>query len=284
MSEIIHPATTLGAIHLNVSNLDIAINFYKCNLGFKLHRMGDNIAYMGAGRKDLLVLHEVPGARNAPGRTGLYHFAVLLPSRIALAQSLQRLIETQTPIQGFSDHLVSEAIYLADPDGNGIELYRDRPREQWPYQEGQLRMATEHLDVDELLAELKGHDTQWDGFPEDTIIGHIHLHVADIEQAERFYRDILGFECVQRYGPSATFLSAGGYHHHIGANTWAGRGIAPPPAGSAGLNQYVIQLPDQTELQKVLARIRASGITIRQQNKQFIVKDPSHNHIALQSA
>lgn len=277
----IHPDTTLGPVVLTVADLSRSLDFYRDRLGFELHRQQDGAAVLGAGGTDLLELVEQPGAQKFPRTTGLYHFAVLTPSRLALAQSLRRLIETETPVQGFADHLVSEAIYLPDPDGSGIEIYRDRPRDQWPRINGQLQMATDPIDLDGILGELAGHEEGWTGLHPDTIIGHMHLHVRDVDEAEYFYHEVLGFDRIMRYGPSAAFLSAGGYHHHIGLNTWAGVGAPPPPPDSVGLRWFTIQLPDLASRDAIVDRIRRAGVTIEERNDGLFLRDPSHNGIML---
>ncbi|HET7565118.1 MAG TPA: VOC family protein [Gemmatimonadaceae bacterium] len=276
--------TTLGPVSLTVSDLDRALEYYQRRIGLRLHARDGDAARLGVGGPDLLVLTEVPGARHPHRTTGLYHFAILLPARDALARTLQHLVDTRTPLQGLSDHLVSEAIYLADPDGNGIEIYRDRPRSTWTYEDGALRMTTEPLDVDNLMAEVAGRDIPWTGLPAGTTIGHIHLHVADIAQAEHFYRDILGFDITTRYGPSASFVSAGGYHHHVGLNTWAGVGAPPPPPGSVGLRYATIQLPTPESLDRVVERVRAAGVLIEQRDDDVLVRDPSANALLLTAA
>lgn len=277
----IHPDTRLGTVHLTVTDLDRSLAFYRERLGFQLHRREGQTAYLGAGRADLLILTGRPDARPSSGTTGLYHFALLLPNRRALARSLHRLAETRTPLQGFADHGVSEAIYLPDLDGNGIEIYRDRPRAEWPIERGQLQMVTDPLDVDDLLAEPAGQPIPENGLPPDTVLGHIHLHVAHIGQAEAFYGDLLGFELRQRYGPTASFLAAGGYHHHVGVNTWAGAGAPPPPADAVGLRWFTIRLPDQTELDKITARLREAGLTPQARPEGPFLQDPSENGLIL---
>jgi catechol 2,3-dioxygenase len=284
MKRSIHPQSTIGLVHLTVADLARSRNFYEEILGFRLHRRENGRAYLGAGGADLLALSEAPDARPSRGTTGLYHFAILAPSRRHLAQSLARLAETSTALQGFADHLVSEAIYLADPDGNGIEIYRDRPRAEWPYHQGQLQMASDPLNVDKLLAEAAEQGEPWRGLDAATTIGHIHLHVADLDQAEVFYTGVLGFDLVLRYGPSAVFVSAGGYHHHIGLNTWAGTGAPPPPPGSAGLRWYTIMLPAPDELERLLERVRQAGHEAREQPAGFYLEDPSRNGIVLRAA
>jgi catechol 2,3-dioxygenase len=281
MSSSIHPQTTIGLVHLVVADLQRSLTFYQQILGFQLHRREDSHALLGAGGADLVALSEVPGARPARGTTGLYHFAILVPSRGHLAQSLARLEETATAVQGYADHLVSEAIYLADPDGNGVEIYRDRPRAEWPYRHGRLQMASDPLDVDGLLAEAAEQAETWRGLDPATTIGHIHLHVADLRQAEAFYTNVLGFDLILRYGPSAAFVSAGGYHHHIGLNTWAGAGAPPPPPGSAGLRWVTVLLPNRAELERLLQQIRQAGHEASERDEGFYMVDPSANGIML---
>ena len=241
----IHPDTMMGPVHLTITDLSRAVEFYQSVIGLQLLHRSDDLAWMGAGGDSpLLVLTENPDAQpKQPRTTGLYHLALLVPSRLDLARSLQHLTESSCPLQGLSDHLVSEALYLSDPDGNGIEIYADRPRDSWRTRNGQLELSTVPLNVDDLLMELGQQDAAWSGLPTETRIGHVHLHVSDLGQAEAFYRDLLGFDVVSRYGPSASFVSAGGYHHHIGMNTWAGVGVPSPPADGVGLRFFTIQLP-----------------------------------------
>lgn len=281
MSESIHPDTRIGAVTLTVSDLERSLAYYQEALGFRLQRREGQTAALGVGGPDLLVLVERPGARAVRGTTGLYHFAILTPSRLALAKSLRRLAETSTPVGGFADHAVSEAIYLSDPDGNGIEIYRDRSREEWPYLNGKLQMTTEALDVEGVLAELEGKAWSWDGLHPDTTIGHIHLHVSDLEEAERFYTQVVGFDLVTRYGPSASFVSAGGYHHHIGMNTWAGVGAPRPPADAAGLCWYEILLPNADERDRVVARVQEASVPVEEHEDGFLMRDPAGNGILL---
>jgi len=281
MNASIHPATKLGAVYLTVSDLERAIAFYQRGLGFQLHRRADGTAHLGAGGPDLLVLAERPGAKPAPSHTGLYHFAVLVPSRLELAHALQRLADAQIRLQGAADHLVSEAVYLADPDGNGIEIYRDRPRSEWRYTGSTIQMDSLPLDFSGILAErVTAAATPLTLNPE-TIIGHVHLQVADIAASEAFYQGVLGFDLMLRFGPSAGFVSAGGYHHHIGYNTWHSAGAVPPPANAAGLRWFVIELPDTEALTAVLARVRATGVLLEERSDGILVRDPSGNGMLL---
>jgi catechol 2,3-dioxygenase len=283
MPHTIHPATRIGAVHLVVADLDRSVSFYQEAIGLDVHRREGGMAALGVGERDLLVLLERPGARSVRGRTGLYHFALLLPTRHDLAHALKRLADTRTPLQGFADHLVSEAIYLADPDGNGIEIYRDRPREDWTWTGGEIRMATEPLDVEDLLREIAGEGVVPERMPPGTVVGHIHLHVASIPQARTFYCDVLGFEAVATYGPAALFVSAGGYHHHIGLNTWAGEGAPPPPPDAAGLRYFEVVLPDREALDDVLDRVRATWKIDDSHPDGVLLRDPAQNAVLLRA-
>jgi catechol 2,3-dioxygenase len=276
---VIDPATSIGGVHLTISDLERSVRFYESHLGFLVHRRDDRTAWLGAGGPDLLVLSQSETAPRVRGTTGLYHFAILVPTRADLARSLRRLVAAKTVMQGAADHGVSEALYLADPDGNGIEIYRDRPRSQWPYAGGQLRMGAEPIDFDELLAE--PGEPEHGAPPAGTVVGHVHLHVARLDEAERFYVDVLGFELMQRYGPSALFVSAGGYHHHIGLNTWAGVGAPPPPPGAIGLRHFTIQLPSKAALDTVAARVSAAGMAIEPGEDGLLVRDPAGNAMKL---
>jgi catechol 2,3-dioxygenase len=277
----IHPETTIGQVALRVRDLARSIEFYTNNIGLELmaHSLGK--ALLGTGNRCLVELHADAQAKHISGTAGLYHFAVLVPSRVELAKSLRQLIDTNTRLQGFADHLVSEAIYLADPDGNGIELYRDRPRDQWPRANGQLQMATDPLDVKNLLDELSGGEEEWTGLVPGTTIGHIHLQVPDLAQAIAFYQGVLGFDLVMRYGPSAAFLSAGGYHHHLGLNTWAGTGVRPAPPDAAGLIEFTIDLPDIGALNETAQRLEMLKATSKEDADGWRVWDPAGNQSRL---
>ncbi len=281
----IHPDTRLTRLQLNVSDLERSIAFYRQALGLQLLHQEDHNARLGAGTHDFLWLEGGHTRPRNPRETGLYHFAILVPSRPALAKWLRHMAETQTPIQGMADHLVSEAVYLSDPDDNGIEVYRDRPRAEWPTEaSGKLRMATDPLDVEGLMVELSRQPTEWQGMDPQTRLGHIHLQVSFIPASEDFYCNVLGFDLVTRYGPAASFVSAGGYHHHIGMNTWAGEGAPPPPAESVGLRNFVIQLPNAQELERIASRVKQAGIALDETPEGLALSDPSHNRILLTAA
>ena len=281
----IHPDTTVGPVDLAVADLGRAEQFYREVLGFRqLDRADGRLTLTADGAAPLLTLHEQPGARPKPRRaTGLYHFAILTPSRRDLARSLRRLAEMQWPLSGASDHLVSEALYLDDPDGNGIEIYRDRPRDEWPRSGGRIQMATDPLDFDGVIGELEGDDRPWDGLAPGTTIGHVHLHVADLRAAEAFYHGVLGFDIITNYGGSALFVSAGGYHHHLGLNTWAGVGAPPPPPDAAGLRHFAVVLPNADALEQVAARVRDSSLAIEQTGAGLLIRDSSQNGVMLTS-
>jgi catechol 2,3-dioxygenase len=230
----------LGPVSLIVSNLDRSVGFYQDAIGMKVQRRDDHEAVLGAGDDDVLRLVEEPGARAAGRHAGLYHVALLYPSREALARAVQRLALARTPIEGASDHGVSEAIYLSDPDGNGLELYADRPREQWPPPEPGMRvgMYTAALDLPALYG-LVADDPPVRHADPGLRIGHVHLHVGDLESAVAFYESELGLELMARL-PSAAFLGWDGYHHHIGLNTWRGVGVPPAPPGTVGLAELTV--------------------------------------------
>lgn len=231
----------LGPVHLTVSDLDRSLAFYQDVLGLRVHRRSDDDAALGAGEDDLLVLVGELGARPAGRHAGLYHVALLYPSRQELARALVRLAATRAPIDGASDHGVSEAVYLSDPDGNGLELYADRPRDQWPPPAAagdRVDMYTRALDLQALLA-LAADEPPRRHAAAGLRVGHVHLHVADLDAAIGWYTGELGLDLMMRM-PGAAFLSWGGYHHHVGVNTWRGEGVPPAPAGVVGLRHFTI--------------------------------------------
>jgi len=281
---VIDPAAHIGAVHLTISDLDRSIRFYEGHLGFVVHHRAAHAASLGAGAQDLLVLTRSEKAPRVRGTTGLYHFAILVPTRADLARALRRLVATDTVMQGAADHGVSEALYLADEDGNGIEIYRDRPRAEWPMVNGQLEMGADPIDFDDLLAAGENAPHTGAGLVEATVIGHVHLHVSRLADAQRFYVDVIGFELMQRYGPSALFVSAGGYHHHVGLNTWAGVGAPPPPPGAIGLRHFDVALPTDAAVADILVRVRAADIPIESVDGGFLVRDPAGNAICFTAA
>ncbi len=232
----------IGSVSLTVTDLDRSVPFYRDLLGFQELSRHDATSFLSAdGAGVLIELHERRDAIARPRRsTGLFHFAILVPSRAALGRSLRRLADQHWPLSGVADHLVSEALYLNDPDGLGIEVYRDRPRDTWRTANGELAMATDPLDVQDLAAEL-GAEMPWSGLDSATVIGHVHLHVPRIEDGEAFFCGQIGFEPTVRSYPGALFVAAGGYHHHLGMNTWVGVGAPPPPKTAVGLRSFTIE-------------------------------------------
>lgn len=276
------PDTGLGQIALTVADLNRSVAFYREVLGFAICERSDDAAVLGAGATPLVALVELPGARPKPaGATGLFHFALLLPSRRDLGRILSHLLSIDYPLDGAADHLVSEAIYLADPDGNGIELYRDRPATTWRRDNGAVRMASEPLDIRGILAEAQS-EAVWDGIPTMTRMGHVHLQVGDVERARAFYVDVLGFELMARM-PGAVFVAAGGYHHHVGLNNWRSRNGPPPPPGSAGLRWFTVQVPSAEAREAVAARLVAAGATVDRHDCAIQTADPWGHGIVIRS-
>jgi catechol 2,3-dioxygenase len=279
--------TTVGTVALTVSDLDRSRAFYETVLGLTAHELDEGGLALGVADEPALVQLRGDSAapRLNPRATGLFHLAVLTPSRRELAYALARLARSRWPVSGASDHLVSEALYLNDPDGNGIEIYRDRERSEWrTNDDGQLAMATLRLDLESLAGELYDAPPVPDRMPTGTRMGHVHLQVSDILAAEGFYHGVLGFDVTVRGYPGALFVSAGGYHHHIGLNTWNSAGAAPPPPGAVGLRAFDVRLPDRDELDRVLARVSAAGLTADTLDGTTTVRDPSGNAVVLRSA
>jgi catechol 2,3-dioxygenase len=275
----------MGTVALTVRDLERSRRFYEQALGLRSTEQDDGTISFGvAGQAPLVELH---GDSSAPAlnrrATGLYHLAILVPSRSELAFALARLAENRWPLDGASDHLVSEALYLSDPDGNGIEIYRDRSREQWARVGDKLAMDTLPLDLQNLLGELADAPGLEPLAPSGTTIGHVHLQVSDLQEAEGFYSSVLGFDVTVHGYPGALFVSAGGYHHHLGLNTWHSLGADPPPDGAVGLRSFEIKLPDAGALDRVLQRVRAAGIDV-EDGERPLVRDPSGNAIRLRAA
>ena len=262
----------LGAVHLTVSDVDRSVAYYEDDIGLELHHREDGVARMGVGEEDLLVLYEEPGARRAGRHAGLYHYALLFPSREELARAALRLASRKTPIQGASDHGTHEAIYLPDPDGNGIELAADRPRELWP-RPLDYAGGPHPLDLDGLLATVASEEVSGEAGP-GLVVGHVHLHVGDLERGLAFYRDVLGFELMTFMPGAAAFVAAGGYHHHLGFNVWRGEGVPPVPEGRVGLRHWTVVLEDPEEVAAVDGRIREAGIATEKREGGILVRDP----------
>ncbi len=287
----IHPATMMGHVSLTVANLENQIEFYQKVLGFQLHWREGNKAGLGGGSADVLQLVEQPDYKRYQRVTGLYHFAVLFPDRRELARAIARLFVLKYP-NSPTDHIMTKTTYLDDMEGNGIELYAESPEDgTWTMKNGSFETrradgswsdGREPLDVDALLSHLKEDDRIDVPIPTETRIGHVHLHVRDVDEALDFYHGLLGFDIMGhaknfRMG----FVSAGGYHHHIGLNTWQGEGAPPPPADALGLRHFTVDLPDQKALDEVIARIDNAGIPSNQTEDGLLLQDPSQNGVIL---
>jgi len=272
----IHPATEVGFLSLTVADLARSVAFYTEAIGMMLLDQGDGTATLGVAGTPLLVVAERAGAQPWPREqrsyTGLYHFAILVPTRADLGRWVRHWLTLGLPL-GQGDHLVSEALYLSDPDENGIEVYRDRPRDEWTWANGQVRMGTGPVDIRGLLADAGRAGEPSTGLPAGTHLGHIHLQVSDIARSEAFYHDILGFDIVAKM-PTALFISAGGYHHHIGMNTWHSQGSSAAPADMVGLCFFTVDLPDAEALAAVVARVEAAGIPLARQGGAVALRDP----------
>src|SRR5262245_12030333 len=279
--EAIAPQTTVGAVQLTVSDLARSLDYYRGAIGLRLLEEESGRASLGTNGRELLALVEQPGARPGAGYTGLYHFALRVPERQELASWLAHAARDRVPLVGLSDHFVREALYLADPDGHGIEIYNDRPRELWEGKVG-TTLTTMPLDVDDLLGVLDDPQTEpFDGLPAGTAMGHVHLKVAGIAETIGFYRDVLGFDLMAQLGDQAAFLSAGGYHHHVGANTWESAGAPPPPEGTASLRHATVVLPDTAARDEVVGRVEATGRAVEEEDGDPLVRDPSGNALVL---
>jgi catechol 2,3-dioxygenase len=283
MSYQISPTIELGEVKLKVSDLARSITFYQEVVGLKVLAQ-DNVTaeFSVDGKNVLLKLEEIQQAEVMPRRSaaGLYHFAILVPNREALGLALRNLIQSGIHI-GQADHIVSEALYIADPDNNGIEIYADRPRETWKRDaNGDYIMASDPIDWDGLL--IVAGDKAWTGLPSDTVMGHVHFHVKNLQKAKEFYCDILGFDiAVNASRMGALFISAGGYHHHIGLNIWAGENVSAPPSNATGLVYATIVFPNHSALESTLEQIQKAGIPIEDHNGAWFVKDPSGIQIRL---
>ncbi|HSJ06964.1 MAG TPA: VOC family protein [Longimicrobiales bacterium] len=272
-------ATRLGPVRLQVGDLDRSLDFYEGVLGLRLLEGAGAVAALGVGGDDaaagrpLVVLSELAGARPAGRRAqlGLYHYAILVPDRASLGRLVRHLSDAGVSA-GAGDHLVSEAFYLTDPDGLGIEVYADRPRESWRRVGRELMMATDPVDVEGVMA--AGGDAAWTGMPAGTVMGHVHLHVGDLDAARAFYSEALGFDRTVWSYPGALFLGAGGYHHHLGTNTWAGRAATPPDPDAARLLEWTLQLPDAGSVAEAAGSVAAGGHPAEESGGDVVVSDP----------
>jgi catechol 2,3-dioxygenase len=290
----IHPRTMMGAISLKVANLEDQLEFYQKAMGFKLHWREGNKAGLGAGGNDLLLLTEEPNVKKYRGVTGLYHVAYLFPDRRELAIAMARLFALKYP-NSPTDHIMTKTTYLDDLEGNGIELYCESPEDgTWMFRDGKFESyrkdgswsdGREPLDVDALFKHIKEGDRLDQPVPPELKIGHVHLHVRDVDEAVNFYHGIIGFDIMGVSKPfQMGFVSAGGYHHHLGLNTWQGRGAPPPPPDALGLRYFTIDLPDQKAHDEVVARVDAADIPSNMIEAGLLIHDPSQNGVVLRVA
>jgi len=289
----IHPATLMGYVSLTVASLENQILFYQRALGFKLHWRENNKAGLGAGGADLLRLTEEPNLKKYRGVTGLYHFAVLFPNRRELARAVARL--SALKYRNYpTDHIMTKTTYLDDPEGNGIELYCESPEDGMFIIEnndfvtrctdGTLSSGREPLDVEALFSHLKEDDKLDDPLPLETRVGHVHLHVRNVQEAVDFYHGMIGFDVMGMSSTfQAAFISAGGYHHHLGLNAWQGEGAPPPQTDAVGLRYFTIDLPNQKALDDVIERINKAGIPSNQIEEGLLLYDPSQNGVVLRT-
>ncbi|MEO2076815.1 MAG: VOC family protein [Bacillus sp. (in: firmicutes)] len=272
------PNVYVGEVNIKVKDLERSITFYQTIIGLQvLEKAKDRAVLTANGKTPLVTLEQPEDVVAKSGRTtGLYHFAILLPARADLSVFLRHLLQTGYPL-GAADHYVSEALYLDDPDGNGIEVYRDRSADEWTWKNGMVDMATEQLDAQGILA---ASDAEWKGLPSETLMGHIHLHVADLHKAEEFYTKGLGFERVATY-PQAVFLSTGKYHHHIAINSWQGVEAPPPSINSVGLKWYTLVFPDMSVREAVVKQLQQIGAPVKKEQDYYLTNDPAGNQIRL---
>jgi len=288
----------VGRARLRVADLDRSLGFYRDLLGLRVVRDEGAVLTLAAGElpdapadrtiadpadaalpRELLVLHEIPGIAPRPRRpatTGLYHVALLVPSRGALGRAFLGLEGVGYPLRGASDHAVSESLYLDDPDGNGLEIYADRPRAAWRWADGQVHMTTEPMDVHG-VAVAAGHSGPWRGLPRETVVGHVHFTVSHLKRAAAFYRDVVGFDEVVRmpaHRPTLVGVSAGGYHHHLNLNVWAGEGAPPDSDRVAGLAAWELVVSDTAARRALVDRLTAGGAPVRAAARRVAARDP----------
>ncbi len=271
----------LGPAALRVSDAGRALDFYERNIGLEVLDRGNDRVALGAGGAPVLYLDIRPGmAPRNYKESGLYHVAILVPDRPQLGATIARLAANNVKL-GAADHLVSEAIYIWDPDNNGIEIYRDRPRSEWVWRGDHVQMVNRPLDFQGLLAEPDVEKLSRAPMKAGTRIGHIHLEVDDLNKAKRFYADVFGFSPTATL-PGALFMAAGGYHHHLGTNIWESRSGPPPSPDTAGLSLMSVELPDAASLEALKSRLEAANISVSKNDPGFSFTDPWHTPVAVQ--
>ena len=275
------PNTFVNHVHLKVENLSRSLEFYQNLMGFQVLNQSGNKAELTAnGITPLLTIEQPEGVvPKQTGTTGLYHYALLLPTRKDLGKLLTLLLNEKYPLQGASYHGTHDALYLADPDGNGIEVAVDTDPSTWRDKTGQLDFSKNGpMDVESVIAAANGE--KWNDIPEDTIIGHIHLHVSDLEKTKEFYRDGLGFQVIIDF-PEGVFFSTGGYHHHIGTNIWNGKNAPKPSLNSVGMQYYTLVTPNEETRKSMVEKLEAMGYRVTEEKGELFTEDPSGNRILL---
>ena len=275
------PHIFTGHLELKVTDIERSLEFYKNMIGFKVLERTEYSAVLTANGESALLTIEQPKdiIPKQHRTTGLYHFAILLPSRSDLGSVIKHLSVNRYPIQGGSNHKVSEALYLADPDENGIELYADTPKSTWKWQGDMIEMGNDILDVEGLIAQAQGNE--WNGLPSETVMGHIHMHVSELEKTAKFYQQGLGFELTFRFPNQALFFSTGGYHHHIAVNTWNGKGAPEPAKNSVGIKYFELVFPDEDTRKKAVNQLEEMDYYTKEKNGVTVTRDPSGNEIHL---
>ncbi|HET6566789.1 MAG TPA: VOC family protein [Rhodothermales bacterium] len=287
VSTRLPPDAHIGRVRLRVADIERSLGFYRDMLGMRIAREDGPEVMLAPGSdvdsaagesepRELLVLQEIPGLAPRPRRpvtTGLYHVALLVPSRRALGRALLGLRAARYPLRGMSDHAVSESLYLDDPDGNGLEIYADRPRSSWQFRDGEIYITTEPMDLEGVITAASEQPESWRGLPHETVIGHVHFTVSHLEPAVVFYRDVLGFDVTLRW-PTLVGVAAGGYHHHLNLNTWAGTGAAPDSDNVAGLSGWELIVPDREGRKALIERLVASGIPVEVTRPRIAACDP----------
>ncbi|WP_368250707.1 VOC family protein [Enterococcus sp. 2201sp1_2201st1_B8_2201SCRN_220225] len=269
----IDAGTKIGYVALKVANLEKMTNFYQEIIGLTLLGATETESRLGVADSELLRLRKISDPRPQTRRTGLYHVAFLLPTRWDLGNALFHYLQAEAPLTGASDHGYSEALYLTDPEGNGIEVYHDKARSQWDIREnGEIIGVVEPMDTEGVL---DAADRNWAGFVPETTVGHVHLKVADLKASDRFYTEIMGLTLTSNFGAQAKFFAAGSYHHHLGANNWLGANVPAMTAQDLGLDYYTYQVPNATELERLGTHFSKFKVDFEVENGQLRVKDPN---------
>lgn len=277
MTDVFDATTHMGTVTLTSTEADALARFYEDVVGLELLGRSGDVLDLGApgGTTPLVRIVGDPEASRVRGVNGLFHLAVLLPDRADLGHAIRRVVDHGWRLTGASDHFVSEALYLRDPEGNGIEIYRDVPREDWRWNGGEVDMGTVALDMQPIVDAAAGETATRTRVSPAATIGHVHLSVGSLQDVVPFYRDVIGLDVTAHYGDQATFLSAGGYHHHLGMNTWAGHGLLEPPPDVTGLRSFEIVSPDAVTRAALHERAEAAGAILAEEDDTMVLRDPA---------